>query len=181
MYWMKKISTLLFCILWATTIFSQTNREIQSMADDQVLLAIAKHQPLNGAKIPSNIKDQLGATHVAGKYFFTNEPYLIEGCKKMSELGYGVVKLWFRKTGSGYPYNSNWNINKDISLVDLAKHPYWQTCFDMPFSTIALSIEGAGIRTTDASAKAEEDEIYALTKYLLEKYKDRELTFIFHN
>jgi hypothetical protein len=51
----------------------------------------------------------------------------------------------------------------------------------MPFSTIALSIEGAGIRTTDASAKAEEDEIYALTKYLLEKYKDRELTFILHN
>lgn len=52
------------------------------MTDAQVLSTIAKHQPLNGAKIPTNIKHQLGATHVAGKYFFTNEPYLIEGCKK---------------------------------------------------------------------------------------------------
>ena len=181
MHWMKRIGTLLFCLFLGRGICSQTKVDLHSMTDAQVLSSIAKHQPLNGAKIPTNIKHQLGATHVAGKYFFTNEPYLIEGCKKMTALGYGVVKLWFRKTGSGYPYNSNWNIDKDISLVDLAKHPYWQTCFDMPFSTIALSIEGAGIRTTDASAKAEEDEIYALTKYLLEKYKDREITFILHN
>ena len=63
------------------------------MTDAEVLSTIAKHQPLNGAKIPSNIKHQLGATHVAGKYFFTTEPYLIEGCKKMTELGYGVAHI----------------------------------------------------------------------------------------
>ena len=166
---MNKYILLLFFICSITRSWAQTNNRPAYKSDAEVLSVIEKHQPLKGALIPQNIKHQLGATHVAGKYFFTNEPYLIEGCKKMTDLGYGVVKLWFRKTGSGYPYNSNWNIDKDISLVDLAKHPYWQTCFDMPFSTIALSIEGAGIRTTDASAKAEEDEIYALSKYLLEK------------
>lgn len=178
---MKKYFLLLSFICSGIQMWAQKNDRPSLMSDAEVLSLIEKHQPLKGALIPKTIKNGLGATHVAGKYYFTQEPYLIEGCKKMASMGYGVIKLWFRKTGSGYPYNSNWNIDKDISLVDLAKHPYWQTCFDMPFSTIALSIEGAGIRTTDASAKAEEDEIYALAKYLLEKYKDRELTFIIHN
>jgi hypothetical protein len=51
----------------------------------------------------------------------------------------------------------------------------------MPFSTIALSLDGAGIRTNDSSAAREEQEIYELTKFLLTKYKDRNLTFILHN
>lgn len=178
---MNKFILLLFFTFAILHSWAQNNNRPAYKSDAEVLSIIEKHQPLKGALIPKNIKNGLGATHVAGKYYFTKEPYLIEGCQKMAAMGYGVVKLWFRKTGSGYPYNSNWNIDKNISLVDLAKHPYWQTCFDMPFSTIALSIEGAGIRTTDASAKAEEDEIYALTKFLLEKYKDRELTFILHN
>ncbi len=154
---------------------------LAELTDAQVVSLIQKKQPLKGATVPANIRLQVGATHVAGKYYFTKEPYLVEGCKKMNELGFGVVKLWFRKNGGGYPYNSDWAIDKDISLKQLAGHPYWAACFDMPFSTIALSIEGAGIRTTDSSAKAEEAEIYELTKFLLEKYRDRSVTFIIHN
>lgn len=151
------------------------------LTDDQILQNIEKHQPLKGAKISKNIQHKLGATHVAGKYYFTNEPYLIEGARKMNEMGYGVFKVWFRKTGSGYPYNSNWNLPAKLSLTELAQHPYWATTFNMPFSTFALSVDGAGVKTTDSSAKAEEQEVYELTKYLLQRYKDRKIKFIIHN
>ena len=151
------------------------------LTDEQILQTIEKHQPLKGAKISKNIKHKLGATHVAGKYYFTNEPYLIEGARKMHEMGYGVFKVWFRKTGSGYPYNSNWNLPAKMTLTELAQHPYWVSTFDMPFSTFALSVDGAGVKTTDSSATAEEEEVYELTKYLLQRYKNRKVNFIIHN
>lgn len=151
------------------------------LTDPQISAIIEKFRPLNGAVIPADMKDRLGSTHVAGKYFFTNEPYLIEGCRKLNELGYGVVKLWFRKNPGGYPYNSEWNLPEKITLKELAQHPYWSACFDMPFTTFGLSVDGAGIKTTDESAAAEEEEMFELTKYLLEKYKDRNVTFILHN
>jgi len=153
----------------------------QSLTDQQIIERIEKCRPSKGGVIPVDIKNRLGSTHVDGKYFFTKEPFIIEGCKKLSDMGYGVVKLWFRKNPGGYPYNSNWNVSKDITLKELAQHPYFSACFDMPFSTIALSIDGAGIKTTDETAAKEEKEIYELTKYLLEKYKDRNITFILHN
>jgi len=152
-----------------------------SLTDQQIIQRIEKNRPSKGAMIPVDVKDLLGATHVGGKYFFTQDPYLIEGCKKMTELGYGVMKLWFRKNPGGYSYNSEWNLKKDVTLKELAQHPYWSACFDMPFSTIALSVDGAGINTTSESAAKEEQEIYDLTKYLLEKYKERNINFILHN
>jgi hypothetical protein len=152
-----------------------------AQSDAEMLSAIQKHQPLKGAKIPRDIAGRIGATHVAGKYFFTKEPYLIEGARKMSEMGYGVFKVWFRKNGGGYPYNSEWNLPKNITLKELAQHPYWAATFEFPFSTFALSVDGLGIRSTDSSARADEQEIYELTKYLLERYRDRDVTFILHN
>lgn len=178
---MGKYILLFLIVCFGSRVWAQKNDKAYYKSDAKVLSIVEKYQPLKGALIPKDIKQKLGATHVAGKYYFTQEPYLIEGCKKIASMGYGVAKLWFRKTGSGYPYNSNWNIDKTITLTELAKHPYWQACFGMNFSTIALSIDGAGIRTTDSSAIAEENEVYLLTKYLLEKYKDREITFILHN
>lgn len=152
------------------------------MSDSMILSHIKQFQPLQGASIPSDIKNRIGATHVAGKYYFTDKPYLVEGSEKMLEMGYGVLKLWFRKNpGNGYFYNSNWNLPKELSLTQLAQHPYWKSVFEMPFHTIALSVDGAGVRTTDSSAAKEEQEIYELTKYLLTTYAHRELTFVIHN
>lgn len=170
------ILLILFCIISPIRIFGE-----KSLNDEQISKLIEKNRPLKGAKIPSDIKNRLGATHVAGKYYFTNEPYVIEGCRKLNEMGYGIVKLWFRKNPGGYPYNSEWNLPKDVSLKELAKHPYYATCFELPFSTIALSVDGAGVKTTDETAAIEEKEIYELTKYLLEKYRERDVTFILHN
>jgi hypothetical protein len=152
-----------------------------AQSDAEILSSIQRHQPLKGAKIPRDISARIGATHVAGKYFFTKEPYLIEGARKMSDMGYGVFKVWFRKNGGGYPYNSEWNLPKNITLKELAQHPYWAATFEFPFSTFALSVDGPGIRSTDSSARADEQEIYELTKYLLERYRDRDVTFILHN
>lgn len=175
-----KVFLALLSIIFGSSVIAQNSNAIKSN-DEFIIKKIESLQPLKGAKIPMNIKNRLGATHVAGKYYFSNEPYLIEGAKKMNELGYGVIKLWFRKNGGGYPYNSKWDISPDISLKELAQHPYWENVFNMPFSTIALSVDGAGIKTTSSSAAAEEEEIYQLTKYLLEKYRDKEVTFIIHN
>jgi len=178
---MKKILLFVFIICCYTNLWAQKNGKVSSLSDQQIVEQINKNRPLKGAIIPIDIKDRIGATHVAGKYFFTKEPYLIEGCRKMNEMGYGVVKLWFRKNPGGYSYNSEWNVSKDITLKELAQHPYWATCFEMPFTTIALSLDGAGINTTVETAAKEEKVVYDLTKYLLEKYKDRKITFILHN
>lgn len=149
--------------------------------DKAIIETITAHRPLKGAEIPADIASRLGATHVGGKYFFTDKPYLVEGCERMRSLGYDVVKLWFRKNGGGYPFNSQWNLPDTVSLMTLAQHPYWEECFSMPFSVFALSVDGAGIKTTEESAAAEEKEIYDLTRYLLTKYRDRDVTFILHN
>jgi hypothetical protein len=178
---MKHIIYIVLLLMVVCSAFAQSNRTTDIESDNEILEKIRKHQPLKGARINKGIKDQIGATHVAGKYYFTSEPYLIEGSKKMMDLGYGVIKLWFRKNGGGYPFNSEWSLPKDITLKQLAQHPYWETCFNLPFTTFALSVDGPGIRTTDSSAKADEIEMYELTKFLLEKYKNREITFIMHN
>ncbi len=178
----KKIVLLTSFLILGYSGFTQKSSFPFSSEDSSILAVIKKHQPLQGATIPKNIKNLLGATHVAGKYYFTNEPYLIEGSKKMLSMGYGVIKLWFRKNpGNGYFYNSNWNLPKDLTLTELAQHPYWKTVFEMPFHTIALSVDGPGVKTTDQTAQQEEEEIYQLTKYLLETYRNRDITFILHN
>ena len=154
---------------------------MKCLTDKEILSIINEHKPTNKYPVPTDMYKRLGATHVGGKYYFTKEPYIIEGCQKMQEMGYGVVKLWFNKGGGGYPYNSNWSLPKEFTLKQLAEHPYYKTCFDMSFSTIALSISGAGVNTTDKTAIQEEDEIYELSKYLLEQYKNKEIEFVLHN
>jgi hypothetical protein len=169
-------------IFFANILFAQSEEVISKKSDDRIIKKIQQYQPLLGARISNNIKDEIGATHVAGKYFFSTDPYLIEGGKKLLELGYGIIKVWFRKNpGNGYFYNSNWQLKSPITLKELAQHPYWDSLFNMPFSTFALSVDGAGIKTNDVSAQQEEEEIYELTKYLLDKFKHRKVTFIIHN
>lgn len=150
-------------------------------SDTDIPAIIERNRPLKGAVLPADIGEKLGATHVGGKYYFTGRPYLVEGCDRMISMGYKVVKLWFRKSGGGYPFNSDWNLSDTLTLAELAQHPYWEECFDMPFSVFALSVDGAGIKTTDESAAKEEEEIYELSKYLLKKFMDRDVTFILHN
>jgi hypothetical protein len=177
---MKSLVICLFIISFISNGFGQ-NQQQNKLSDQEISKIIEKHRPLKGGTIPVDIKDRLGSTHVGGKYYFTNEPFIIEGSRKLSKMGYGVLKLWFSGSEGSYPYNSDWNLSENVTLKELAQHPYYETCFNMPFSTIALMVGGAGLKTTAESAAREEEELYKLTKYLLEKYRDREVTFIFHN
>nr|WP_294899147.1 hypothetical protein [uncultured Pedobacter sp.] len=172
----------LFCCFLGYNAFAQTNEPLNDVA---ILKIIEKNKPFNGAVIPADIKDRMGASHVGGKYFFTTKPFLVEGAKKLDSLGFGVCKLWFYKDPKGYQYHSNWNLPEQFSLVDLAKHPYYQQAFDLPFSTFILSTKGYGVKNILNAKydelKAEEQAYYELTKYLLQKYKGRAVTFVLQN
>lgn len=163
--------------------FQVTSAQNRTMSDAAIWRKIERFSPLKGAVIPADFSRRLGATHVGGKYFFTNEPYLVEGTKKLKELGMGVCKLWMYKNPSGYQYNSDWNLPKNTSLTDLAKHPYYQAAFAFPLSTFVLSTSaGVNMIQADSAGLAkEEKEFYDLALYLLEKYQDRDVEFILSN
>ena len=61
-----------------------------NLSDEQILELINMHRPSKGGEIPSDLKYRLGATHVNGQYHLTDEPFIIEGAKKVQELGYGI-------------------------------------------------------------------------------------------
>ncbi len=156
-----------------------------NLTDQQILELIQKHRPSNGGAIPGDLKNRLGASHMDGQYYFTNEPYIIEGAKKMTELGYGILKLWFSKANGnarGYRYNSDWKLTRSMTFTELAQHPYWKEVFDMPFKVFALNNnEGFGGASTEDQTETLnriENEFYDLTKYLLTQYKERDVTFI---
>lgn len=179
----KLFIALMFCNL--SVLMAQQNPKSTLQENIKILKKIEAHKPSNGAVIPNNIKERLGATHVDGKYYFTDEPYLIEGAKKLYDLGFGVCKLWFYKDAGGYKYNSNWNLPKNITLKELAQHPYYREAFEVPFSTFLLSTSGSGVKdmlkVTEEGLQKEEQEYYELTKHFLQEYKDRKVEFILHN
>lgn len=181
---MKKIIFCILLVIFAMNIFAQ-GLPTSDLTDQQILSLIEKNRPSKSATISANFHNILGATHMDGQYSFTKEPYIIEGAKKMNELGYGVLKLWFAKSNGnagGYKYNSDWKLTKMMSLKELAEHPYYNEVFNMPFKTFALNInEGFGAASTEDQSlnlNRVKNEFYELTKYLLEKFKKREVTFI---
>jgi hypothetical protein len=181
---MKKLLFILFFITLGGIADAQ-NRTTGNLSDQQILTLIQKSRPLKGGAVPADLKNRLGATHMDGQYCFTKEPFIIEGAKKMNELGYGILKLWFAKAdgnAGGYKYNSDWKLTKTMTFKELAQHPYYKAVFDMPFKVFALNInEGFGNASTDDQTQTLiriEKEFYDLTKHLLTYYKDREVTFI---
>lgn len=177
---------LLFSLILVLGLVADAQDQISgNLTDQQVLMLIEKNRPLKGAAILADLRERMGATHMDGQYCFTSEPYIIEGAKKMNELGYGVLKLWFAKAdgnAGGYKYNSDWKLTKAMTFKELAQHPYYKAVFDMPFRVFALNInEGYGNASTEdqtATLNRIEEEFYDLTRHLLTQYKNREVTFI---
>lgn len=156
--------------------------ELQLTAPDKIRDAAQRFRPLKGAPIPADIGDRLGATHYAGRYFLTEEPYLLEGIGMLHGMGFRTVKLWLARDLPGYDYHSQWNLPKTARLIDIAKHEYFQKAFASPFSTFALEVQpvahgpGKLIKVEDFAAEAEQFEELAL--HLLKTYADQPLTFI---
>jgi hypothetical protein len=186
---MKLVLILLF-LLCEINLFSQgieNKKENGKLTDEEITVLIKMNSPLTKSTISDSKKYSIGGTHVGGKYFLTQEPFLIEGCKAIEDMGIKNVKLWLREDPSAqYPYNSNWNLPMDATLIDVAKHPYYKAVFDMPFHVFALSIGGktnlkSAFQKSENDFTKDEDEVYHLAKYLLTTYKNREITFILHN
>ena len=147
--------------------------------------AVAKARPLLGGRLPKDFSRRLGATHYGGKYCLTEKPFLQEGCEALRDFGFGACKLWFENSLPGYGFHSDWSsLDRSGTLVDIAKHPYFQAAFDMPFGTFVLentTVRGRNKNIHDPNNSFEEDEkqFEEVTRYLYETYADREITFIF--
>jgi hypothetical protein len=160
----------------------------------EILSAVASLRPSLGGRLdPAFLASRLGATHCAGRYAFSPEPYVVEGAKTIRErLDYRHLKLWFYELEQVYSQNSAWKLEDYPTLASRAAHPYFRAAFALPFETIALEVKfsPAGDRhprppghmvAPDMDFAREEEELYQLTKYLLSAYRDRRVTFILQN
>jgi hypothetical protein len=70
-------------------------------------------------------------------------------------------------------------------LVDLAKHPWYEEVFQLPFSTIILEITHfSNIRPFNAANNdfhEYEEQFEELTEYLYQRFSERPVTFLFQN
>jgi len=167
---------------WASSAFPAADAVLLT-PPEEIERRVRKARPLLGGPIPADLKDRLGATHYNGRYFLTQEPYLIEGCKALLKLGMRVAKLWFGPQLSGYSYNSDWKLSPAARLVEVARHPYFVEAFSMPFTTFVLEIqpvERRGARFQDATNDYAEDErqFFELAAHLFKTYRNRAVTFI---
>lgn len=137
---------------------------------------------------------QMGVTHINGKYRFTDENYLIEGAKRISDFGSRAIFVYLHPGfQESYPAfgGTKWPTVPVKSLVDLAKTAPYQQLFKMPFEIYALT--AFSFQMADAPFKdqhpnnyqdllaKEEAEFYELTKFLLKNYSGTNKTFILKN
>jgi hypothetical protein len=154
-------------------------------AEDEIMQQVAKHRPSAGY-IPANLAHRLGTTHVDGKYHLTQEPFLVEGARKILEFGSSVCKVWFDAPAVKYSFCSDWSdLPQPYRLVDLAKHPYYDEIFKLPFSTIILEIvhlNGAHyFDFPDNDLSGYTDQFEELAEYLYTRFSERNITFILQN
>ncbi len=144
---------------------------------------IEAHRPSRLARLPADFNARIGATHVAGKYCFTNKPFLIEGADKLIELGTRLGKFWFMPNGGGhdYPFNSTWR--KAENFVELARMDYWEQVFAMPFKTLILEAhtpQGDSFRQQKPQSFYDSitDDFAEITTHFYKKFRDREVTIV---
>lgn len=163
-------------------------------APHEILAACQPLRPSRGGRLdPEAVRQRLGATHCAGRYHFSREPFVVEGARAIAErLKYRHLKLWFYELEQVYSQLGNWRKPGCSTLVEVAKHPDFVQAFALPFSTITLEVRFSptGERhprppghtvAPDLDLAREELEFYDLASHLLTTYRDREVTFILQN
>ena len=134
------------------------------------------------------MSDILGFTHVHGQYALTEKPFMIEGAEAVQTLGAKVIKLWFYPIYADlYPWHSQWP--KDIpDLESLAKTPYYEAVFMMPFHTYVLETAEFGMKKnfwqkglSEADRQKVHQQILSLTRHLLTRYRGTGKTFVLQN
>ncbi len=152
-----------------------------------LLLGLGLLVPSIPTSAAEEVRDVLGAAHVAGKYNFTGEDYLNEGADRLLELGTRVIKVWFRLDPEAYyPFNSDWS-PAAANLVELARKPYYQELFAKPFTTYFLVVAPVTVTSqfldgmTPEELAAEREHLRALAAHLLATYAGSGKTFVLQN
>ena len=130
------------------------------------------------------MNERLGVTHTGGKYCLTTEPFIVEGARKINSLGIKTVKFFLSKDMSKqFPYNSDWSATKDKTWAEIVSSQYFEEIFNMDFKTIVFNItdHNQQLSKPDADFSKSSKEIGDLARYLLKKFKDRDITFIIKN
>lgn len=131
--------------------------------------------------------DVLGVTHIGGRYHLTDGDYLNEGADQLLELGCRVIKLHFspsvnhNNVEQAYRFGPPWP--RTTTLVELADTPFFRAVFDKPFETYVLWAYPGGNHgwregLSPADAAAESEQMEALTRLLLSRYRGTNKTFI---
>jgi hypothetical protein len=131
-----------------------------------------------------------GIAHVAGNYGFTHENYLLEGAKRIQQLGSKSIFVYLTSHyAQQYPDRGAgmWS-KRPSSLAELAQATPYAKLFAMPFNTFVLTAytfandgQIEGMSSDRGRQQAEEDEFYALAKYLYGKYAGSGKNFILKN
>lgn len=156
-------------------------------ADAAILARIEANRPSRLARLPADFRERFGSAHVNGRYRLTDQPFLIEGARRLLDLGTRLGKFWFEADhpARSYAFNSRWGVYR--TLTELAQSDYVRQVFELPFSTIVLEasskVEDGWMRKNpppglhDAIAQ----EYRELAAHLYRTYRDRPVTFVLQN
>lgn len=136
-----------------------------------------------------NTPFRAGVTHVDGKYGFTQDNFLLEGSRRISDFGSDAIFIYMEpQFRSRYPDKTAapfWPAGELESITELAKTAPYKAVFDLPFKTFvitayAFATQGdvQNFATDPGLAALEEQEFYDLTRYLLTTYAGTGKTFI---
>lgn len=133
----------------------------------------------------------IGTQLIGNTYSFGNDTKIVNGAKEILKLGSSVLKI---SLASNYADQNGLEPNVNIkTIADLVKlEPSIQKVLDMPFTDYLFWVypfksHHSGLWGKDDSAfsesdkQAEYDEMYALTTYLLKRYKGTGKTFYLGN
>jgi hypothetical protein len=83
-----------------------------------------------------------GISHIAGKYRFTQNNYLLEGAQKISDPGSSSIFIYLTPSlRSDYPDESSttWPASDPAGVDGLAQTSPYDQVFHLPFKTIVLT------------------------------------------
>lgn len=138
------------------------------------------------------IRHQIGASHIAGWYNFTDQSFMQEGISRFKEWGSTNIKTTVsannNKMFEAYPFNHDWpSFNEPAEVIahddmdSLFSDPYFtKHAFWAPSKGVNGYYKEGADRNHDRFLDTE-DQIYEAAKVLLEKYGHMNKTFLFQN
>lgn len=142
-------------------------------ADAKLRELIDAHRPSRLPRLPPHFDARVGAAHVDGKYCLSEQPFLLEGARKLLALGTRLGKFWFMPGGvaKDYSFHSEWG--RYASPLELARSKYFQELFALPFSTFILEAPLPANNLVQVT-----QDFYELAVYLYRLFCDRRVTII---